>query len=641
MDRRPSGQTPPKRRGVAKDEASGEKSKLSRIGYVQALMKSDEQSPLAALNEKFRVRAFLLDRPDGVRSLKLNEVAEGDADPELLAQQLTTTGQVTALGKAFDDLALRHSTGQLAGLVVFSDFAQNSGPAPIGSNTAPVSKLGVPIYTVGIGPEAASDLSVAISTPPLMKKAERDMITVTLRNMQLAGRMVTVRVMDRRIDGEGHIQAPAELIPGGEKEVELGALATTVEFPFTPEETGRFEFIAEVEPFEEEVVDQNNRASRDVSIRDDFLRLMYVAYEPTWEWRFIKEVFHRDKLVGLRGFRTFLRSSDPKVRRTNPLFMPTLTPQRSEFFANDVLFLGDMPDSALSTRFAEMTKEYVGKFGGGLVVIAGPRFGPTHLSNTPLADMLPVVIDTGAQIRDQQEFRMELTPGAVGYDFMNLGSTPAENAKAWENLGQLPWYQPVAKPHPQATVLAQHPYDKCVDGKTPQPLIAIRQYGKGEVIYLGFNETWRLRRKYGELYYRQFWGQMIYHLGLRHALGSQKRFVVETDRPQYRADDQVTLTVEAYDENFQPLGEDKLPDRKLMGELITPGRESSDSASQPVSIPFSRDGVFEARIPVFEGGEHRVRVRDPDHETVFRSDLPGRQRFCRAAKCRAQRRPAA
>src|SRR5690606_21707549 len=141
-------------------------------------------------------------------------------------------------------------------------------------------------------------------------------------------------------------------------------------------ETGRFEFIAEVDPLAEEVVDQNNRSTRAVSIRDDFLRLMYVAYEPDREWRVLKEAFHGDKLVGVRGFRTYLRSSDPKVRRSNPLFMPTLTPQRSEFFANDVIFLGDMPDSALSTRFCEMTKEFVGTFGGGLVVMAGPRFGP-------------------------------------------------------------------------------------------------------------------------------------------------------------------------------------------------------------------------------------------------------------------------
>ena len=81
-----------------------------------------------------------------------------------------------------------------------------------------------------------------------------------------------------------------------------------------PQQTGQFDFFADVEHLDGEVVDQGNHARREATVIDDFLRLMYVEYEPTWEWRFIKEVFHRDPLVGMRGFRTFLRSADPKVR---------------------------------------------------------------------------------------------------------------------------------------------------------------------------------------------------------------------------------------------------------------------------------------------------------------------------------------
>lgn len=623
----PAAQKSPEAPPGGKPDAAGQSpssAKPSRLQYVQALLRNSKANPLAQLDEKARLRAFVIDRPDGVRALKLNSDGGDHLDAGHLADQLQATGRVTALGKAFDDLALRHATGHLAAVVVVSDFVQNSGPAAVGTRTAPVGKLGVPVYTVGVGPQAAADLAVSISTRPVMKRAERDTIMVTLRQTQLDGRSATVRVWARRLVGDGEA-ASDDVVAVGEQTVDLAGPGTTVEIPFTPKETGRFELVAEVEPFQDEVVDQNNRAVREVSIRDDFLRLLYVEYEPTWEWRFIKEVFHRDKLVGTRGFRTFLRSSDPKVRRSNPLFVPTLTPQRSEFFANDVIFLGDMPESALSTRFCEMTAEFVKKFGGGLVVIAGPRFGPGQLDRTPLADILPVVVDPGATLRDQREFRLKLAPAATAtsqFDFMLLGANESENLKAWDNLGAIPWYQPVAKPHPLATVLAEHPSDTCVDGKTPQPLIAIRQFaGGGKVVYLGFNETWRLRRKYGEQYYRQFWAQMIYHLGLRRALGSQKRFVVQTDRQQYQADDEVTVTVEAYDENFQPLSQEKLPDRKLEGELVIPGGEGNPPSLQKVSIPYSREGVFEARFPVLEGGEHRIRVRDPitreDSEVLF------------------------
>src|SRR5262249_22260313 len=186
-------------------------------------------------------------------------------------------------------------------------------------------------------------------------------------------------------------------------EVELKGPTLTLELAYTPEQTGRFEFIAEVPVLSGEVVEQNNRATRDVNVRDDFLRLLYVEYEPTWEWRFIKEVFHRDPLVGERGFRTFLRSSDPRVRKEKGLFQQNLTPQRSEFFANDVIFLGDMPAETLNQRFCDMVKEFVGKFGGGLVIVSGPRFGPGQLTSPPLAEMLPVTADADARRQDRNE----------------------------------------------------------------------------------------------------------------------------------------------------------------------------------------------------------------------------------------------
>ena len=182
---------------------------------------------------------------------------------------------------------------------------------------------------------------------------------------------------------------------------------------------------------------------------------------------------------------------------------------------------------------------------------------------------------------------------------------------AWENMGRLNWYQPVAAVHEQAFSLMEHPSDKCADGKTPQPLIAIRPYGRGEVVYLAYNEMWRLRRKYGEKYYRQFWSQMIYRLGMSHALGNEKRFVVRLDQQQYRVEDKATLTVEAYTEQYEPLTEENLADRTLTAELTLPGTAGSSSETRLINIPLLKPGVFEARIPVFAAGEYTLRVKDP------------------------------
>ncbi|MBS0210882.1 MAG: hypothetical protein JSS27_18215 [Planctomycetes bacterium] len=585
-----------------------------RQEYVKSLLRRERDPWIARLSERFRLRAFIFDRNAGVRPLQNEASSDTALTGQQLAEQLTSNGEVTAIGNALADLAHRHTSQNLAGVVVVSDFDQNSGLPALTT----VERLHAPIYTVGIGPEAAVDLSIELTAPLLLKKSEAASLTVTLKQTELEGRTVNVRLIGWP---PGHSEGPNTSRVLGERQVELSGETMTINMPVTPEEVGRWVFAAEVDPQEGEVVRENNVARREAVVQDNFLRLMFVEHEPTWEWRFVKEVFHRDPLVGQRGFRTFLRSADPKVRQSNELFLPSLVPPRSEFFANDVIFLGDVPGQSLSTRFGERVKEFVDMFGGGLVVMAGPNFGPGQLAHTPLADLLPVVVDPDARLRDERPFAPRLTPEASHYDFMQLGATPQENREAWSALNPLPWYQPVLRVRDGATILLAHPTDRCVDGRTPQPLLVMRPYGKGQVVYLAFNEMWRLRRKYGEKYYRHFWAQMIYRLGLSHTLGSQKRFVVRTDRQSYQVDDSVLVTVDAFDEDYDPLTSDKLPDRKLVGHVSLPARGAAGSSTaagsnasrdqQPLSLAQVRPGVYETRLTALVEGEHRIQIEDP------------------------------
>jgi hypothetical protein len=585
-------------------QTSVKKTRLAQVKEV--FQKPGDENLLRQLAGKFELRAFTFDRPGEARPLgEMTADKETPLDPTRLAAQLTAEGQVTALGDALDDLRERYGAQRPAGVVIFSDFNKNAGLSP----TETAARLGVPVYSVGVGPESALDVAVDVQAPLLMKKGEQSEVRVTVRRTGELSRDVAVRLSAHKIGSSQPPRAIGEQIVGAESD--------TAELPFayTPDDVGRFEFVAEVDPQPGETIVENNTARREVNIRDDFLHLTFVDYEPNWEWRFIKEVFHRDRLVGLRGFRTFLRSADPKVRQTNELFLSSLTPPRNEFFINDVLFLGDMPATSLSTRYCEMVREFVDKFGGGLVILSGPHFGPGELASTPLADLLPVKVIPGGKLIDagRQPFMPRLTEAAAEFDFMQLGSNPTENRNLWSRLGPLQWFQPSAGVHDQARVLLEHPTAKCSDGRTPQPLLAVRRYGKGEVVYLAINETWRLRREYGELYYRKFWGQMIHRLGLSHALGNQKRFVVATDRRQYQAGERVLATVEAYDQNYEPLNPAKLtpPLAQLSGELLPPGAGEGGAGATPLRLSPLREGTFQTEFEVQEPGEYVVRVLDP------------------------------
>ncbi len=588
----------------------------TRQDLVRATIRSNKLNLLATLAKRFRLRGYVLDQPDQVREILMPQEGSDRVDAASVAKQLANTkANVTALGAALDDLSRRSRSHLLAGVVVVSDFDQNRGQPALHA----AKRLKVPLYTVGLGPREAKDISVSLQSPLVLKKGEKTGITVLLRQSGLDGRDAEIELRTRRlgtIEGAGEGQQFERVAPI--KTVQLDGRTITASIEYQPQATGRFTLEARVQPLDGEVLQENNSAQREVTIRDESLKLLFVEFEPTWEWRFIKEVFHRHPLIGREGFRTYLDSADFTVRRTNDLFIETLVRSREEFFSYDVIFLSDVPTRTLSPHFQDMLQEYVSRFGGGLVVLAGPRFGPTALLNTKIADMLPVVTGPGTRRRND-EFTLRLTPQANDYDFMSLGQSEHESLRAWANLKKLQWYQPSLRPHPLATVLADHPMDRCVDGKTPQPLIAIRRYGKGEVVYFAFNETWRLRRLYAEKYYSQLWGQLIYRMGLSRALGSQKRFRVETDRHVYQAGQKVHITVEAYDKNYEPLAVTSLPARLLAQQA--PG--DSKISQMKLNIPMSRDKViFETSVPILSTGLHRLLVKDPitleEVETTFK-----------------------
>ena len=579
----------------------------SRIEYLRALVQKKDQNLLELLAKQFRLQAFLFESTQGVRSLELGR-GGGPVDGKHVAEQLTSNGQVTDLGGAINDLAHRSPSSSLAGLIVLSDFNKTAGPDPAKA----AQQFGAKIYTVGVGATRAIDLAVKIVAPPYARTKDEVPITVVLQPDGLEGQTTRVRLYAEPLGGG----SGSRTLVGEKESPQLSGPTQTVEFVYKPEQTGRVHLVAEADRLPGEVNREKNHAHGEISVLDDYLRLMFVEYEPTWEWRFVKEVFHRDPLVGMKGFRTFLYSSDSQVRQHNELFLASMTPPREEFFKNDLIFLGDLPSAAptpaLNDRFCKLVKEFVGDMGGGLVVLCGPRFGPQQLAKTPLADLLPVTVDAAARIRDQEPFMMQLTAQAAEFPFMQLGAPASlpEMQHAWDNLGPLPWYQPVEGVRAAATVLAEHPTATCANGKK-QPLIAIRQYGRGEVVYLGFNETWRLRRAHGEELYRRFWKEVMWRLAMNHALGANKRFVVQTDQQRYRLDQAVTLTVTACNAQYKALAENEVPGGKLSGQWVLPAAGSQKPVVQPLSLTQVQPGLFATRFVVTAPGEHRVRVTDP------------------------------
>lgn len=617
-------------------------SEISRRERIVEILAAQDDQVFKTLSKDYRLRFFRLRRADGLDLLSLDDGADARSLRQELPKQLQAEGEMTALGSALADIARRKSGETLAAVVLVSDFNSNAGPPP--ETIAP--RLDVPLFCLGVGKTESLDLAVELQLPPFMKKAERSTITVFLRQRGLTGTQARVALYARRpedvapppsatgvsesprgvsdtsqqadsassgaakqqtSDGAGSSPQPmGQLV--SDQVVNLTHDVETVEIPYTPAETGQVIITAMADAVPGEKVVENNRAVRDAFIREYYVRVLFLEDEPSWEWRFIKEVFHRDPLVGPEGFRTYLRSADPQVRTRNPLFLTSLSLPRREFFTYDVVIIGDIPASAVTPTAASMIEEFVDKMGGGLIFVLGPRCGPGQWADTPLGRLLPVEAAPVTRPRESL-YVPQLTLDAMLFDFMRLGKTEQESQQAWANLGQLVWYYPVRRLRPLATPLLVHPHDTCIDGKTKQPLIAVQNVGRGEVVYVGINELWRLRRKYGETYYREFWGQLIHRLAIRHALGAEKRFVVRSDHREYRSGDEARFTVEAYDVEFRPLEETQLPERGLRGTLRISGNGPAEM--REVRFTQTRPGWFESRTVLFAPGEYQLSLRDP------------------------------
>ena len=97
-----------------------------------------------------------------------------------------------------------------------------------------------------------------------------------------------------------------------------------------------------------------------------------------------------------------------------------------------------------------------------------------------------------------------------------LADTPEENVKLWHELPGFFWNYPVTKLRPGATPLLAHPSAKM--GDLPMPLLAYQHYGKGQVLFCGFEETWRWRLNTQDKIFGRFWGQVLLYMALPHKL---------------------------------------------------------------------------------------------------------------------------
>src|SRR4029079_12210837 len=165
----------------------------------------------------------------------------------------------------------------------------------------------------------------------------------------------------------------------------------------------------------------------------------------------------------------------------------TFPASREELFEYDVLIFGDVNPSLLSPSIMNHIYEIVNSRGGGVVFIAGPRYTPLAYRGTPIADLLPMNIDTvtvpAADGAIDEALRLRLTPLGQACPMMQLAETTAANERVWsEQLTPLRWMLSAPDLRPGGRVLAEHPKSR-TDHGTALPVITLQFVGAGKVAF--------------------------------------------------------------------------------------------------------------------------------------------------------------
>jgi hypothetical protein len=87
------------------------------------------------------------------------------------------------------------------------------------------------------------------------------------------------------------------------------------------------------------------------------------------------------------------------------------------------------------------------------------------------------------------------------------------------------------------------------------PVIAFQQYGLGQVLYVGTDNTWRWRRNANDRYYPLLWGQISQKMGLQHILGGSKRTQLMVDKQSYATGERVSVYARLYHPDYSPVHE--------------------------------------------------------------------------------------
>lgn len=501
-------------------------------------------------------------------------------------------------------------------VVIFSDGITSTTDADRLTGVADFArnKL-VPIFTVGIGSEEpARDVHLYDLLVDEVAFVD-DVLTFSakVKAYGLEGKPLTVTLHEK--------DAP-DILAREQVQVEADGRPTKIELAYTPTKEGEFDYVVEVKPFPKETNTENNSQTRHVSVRREKIHVLLADSLPRYEFRYVKHLLEREKSVELD---TVLQEADLEYSAEDQTALEHFPVRREDLLHYDVVIFGDVNPGYLGSGVFENLRDFVRESGGGMILVAGPRFNPWAYHGTPLEVVYPVSLSSArtppveGPIADG--FRPVLTiQGRRGSSVFRFAESEEDSLRIWSSLPELYWLAEAPELKPGAVVFAEHPTRRGLNGKLP--VIAMQRFGAGKVLFHATDELWRWRFRVGDLYYGRYWVQAIRSLSRSKLLGRDRAAELTTDRLVYQRGETVHLRVRFLDERLVPVETDG----------VTVMVERSGDVQRPVTLSRVPEAaaIFEGRLNRADAGQYHAFVSAPSFNDVppstnFRVETPRRE----------------
>jgi uncharacterized membrane protein len=576
----------------------------SRLDTALMLLREEPHGLLKKLAQGRQVRFFAF----GASAV---EAQPGDA---LLANQKTT-----AIGDALKEVVARCGQQGLAGIVLLSDGVSTSGE----DARQAARGLGVPVYPVALGGkrvEKGKFFDIGIAGAPHnvelivnnTAKLKLRLSNYGLENFSEADRLVELKVSK----GEQALKSEPRQIqfPKGN-----GTRDVTAEF--VPAETGIYRLLLSLPVIPGETITENN--SREVAVRviDPKLRVLIVEGVARSEYRFLRHVLASDpsveltSVVKLRKDLFLLQGAETGIDLSHGL--PVKREDAGKF---DVVILGDIAREEFSDEQLTVLKQFVSD-GGGLLTMGGYRaYGAGGYAGSALEDLLPVTMGGPGDGQCEGGFAPQMTPLARTHPVFD-GCARFFGAGA--DAAQLDGANRVRGVKPSAETLLVHPAEKA--GPAPMPVAAAQSYGKGRVLALMADTTWKWKfqnegRGLDSPYYR-FWRQSVRWLaGRKDSPDSGKEMLAAwPNKIEYDPGETVSVEARVRDKDGQPR-EDAVVEMRIRPPAAAvkgaPEKEKGTPKEPDAAVRFERIplslGQYQGAFRPPAGGIYRAQVRASD-----------------------------